>query len=135
MTHLKCCFIQIRPLLYTQHYGSCQEREHWHATWQVTTECSWHLNGSRLKLCTKQHCCHGHGGSSSIEFFLYLEFLRALLLGIIYYVHLQNIPRGQHLLGHLLGNALLTFIFNRFACNKIALKCKIAMYTLEIYCI
>jgi len=59
-------------------------------------------NGSRLKPCTKQHCCHGHGGSSSIEFFLYLGFLRALLLGIICYVHLQNIPRGQHLLGNAL---------------------------------
>lgn len=72
VTHLKCCFIQIRvhPLLRARDTTAHAKSENiGMQTWQVTTECSWHPNGSRLKPCTKLRRCHGHGGSSSIEFF------------------------------------------------------------------
>lgn len=74
-----------------QRYGSCQKREHRHAN--LTGHDRMFLgqpNGSRLKSCTKHVPVTATSGNSlsfySISlFFLYLGFLRALLLDPIYF--------------------------------------------------
>lgn len=118
MTHLKCCFIQIRvhPLLHARRYSSCQEREHWHAN----------LTGhDRMFLASQRQQIEAVHEATSLSWprgifyyriFLYLGFLQALLLDITDYLRSQNIPRGQRLLHERIVDL---YILNRSAYSEV----------------
>lgn len=114
ITHLKCCFIQIRvhPLLRARHYSSCQEQEHWHAN----------LTGhDRMFLASQRQQIEAVHEATSLSWprgifyyrtFLYLGFLQALLLDVTGYLAKYS-KGGQHLFG--LARTHRRFIY--FACG------------------